>query len=60
MLVTLKLRMKITAGESNRLMVPAFPYGPRSISLAWGKQADNQDPVTARETEGVGSKLWLD
>ena len=32
-----KLQMKLTAGESNRRMVPASSDGSRSISLAWRK-----------------------
>ena len=58
--VSQSVTLRITAGQSNRRMVPAFSDGPRSISLAWRKQVENVQPGTPRETQGIGSKLWPD
>ena len=65
MSVTLKLRMKlemkITAGEPIWHIVPAFSDGPRSIFPAVGtKRVENVQLGPTRETQGIGSKLWLD
>ena len=55
----MKIQMKITAGEPIWHIVPAFSDGPRSISLAWRKQVENVQRGAPRETQGMGSKLWL-
>ena len=68
MSVTLKVTLKfgtmfrhnVPTGESIWHNVPAFADGPRLISLVWRKQVETLIPAVARETQGMGSKLWLD
>ena len=60
MKLQMKLQMKITAGEPIWHIVPAFSDGPKSISLARRNQAENVPLGRTRETQGMGSKLWLD
>ena len=51
---------KLAAGESKISIVPSFPYGPGSISLAWGTFVSKLKPVTSRESRGMGAKLCHD
>ena len=58
--LTLRLTLKLTAREPIWHIAPAFPDGPRTISLAWRRQVENVPLGRTRETQGIGSKLWLD
>ena len=58
--VTLKVTLNLTSGESNRRMVPAVPDGSRLISLVRRRNLIDLQRGAGRETQGMGSKLWLD
>ena len=58
--VTLRLTLNLTARESILHIIPASPDGPRSISLAWGKQVEMLIGGPPCLTRGLRSKLWFD